>query len=133
MAKKNALTKKNATNENWRQLGLAVIASAQEALGGARSRFQDRHAKACGFENGEQDALCFFASDWAEDLIDMVFGHEDPDILIVRILEDTYGPIVVQPSEMIGRVCGPHIRRRTGKELRIRGGMDGLAIKLISN
>lgn len=126
MAKKNALTKKNATNANWRQLGLAVVASAQEALGGTKSKSQDRHAKACGFKSWEQDALYFFATDWAEDLIDMVFGHEDPDALITRILEGTYGPVIVQSSEMIGKMNGPHIRKRTGGQLRIGGAENGI-------
>jgi hypothetical protein len=132
MTKKNALAKKNATNENWRQLALAVIASAQEALGGARSKFQDRHAKACGFKDGEQDALSFFATDWAEDLMDMAFGHEGPDTLIVRVLENTYGPVIVRPSSIIGKPNGPHIRRRMiGPEFGLGG--KNVAVRLGSN
>ncbi|MCP4535993.1 MAG: hypothetical protein GY832_02505 [Chloroflexi bacterium] len=128
MTKKNVLFK-NALNRNYAHLARDIINSAREALGGT-TKSKDKHAKACGFVNGEQDALTFFATDWAEKLIDLAVGFEEPDNLIEKFLDQIYGPVAIR--EIPGArpaIIRPHIRKQVNdNELGIGAG-NGLKLR----
>jgi hypothetical protein len=130
MAKKNVLTK-NALNENYARLARDVINSAVEALGGT-TKSRDKYAKACGFSDGEADALAFFKTDWAERLIDLSLGFIEPDTLIGRWLSEAYGrPIDVEEIPNARKITGPHLRKTTNEHaIKIGGRKRGLEIKL---
>ncbi|MCP4539450.1 MAG: hypothetical protein GY832_20120 [Chloroflexi bacterium] len=128
MTKKKVL-RKNASNENYARLARAVINSAREALGGT-SKYRDMYAKACGFKDGEADALAFFASDWAEQLIDLSLGYEEPNTIIEKFLNRAYGRMTIREiPNARPAVTGPHIRKRASEAIKI-GERDDLEAKL---
>ncbi len=110
--KNDTALNRHITNWNWKVLAYAIICSARKALGGEAS---DQYSKACGFKTGEQDALQFFTTDWAHNLVDLAFDFDgEPDELIERWLREAYGKDVYikEHDDPQPVVRGPHIRKR---------------------